>query len=196
VRLLYDDDALYVGARMSRPDAAAIRRSITRRDADSDAEVFIVSLDPYHDRRTAYSFSVSSGGVRGDFYHAQDSQDSGREATYDPIWSARVHVDGTGWSAEMRIPFSQLCFNAGAQQLWGLQLARRVPDRNEEQQWVLIPIAAAGFASHFGTLEGIEHLPAARRLELLPYVAGENKRFLSVDNTRFAVNMVVYALTR
>src|SRR5437899_2025352 len=66
VRLLYDDEALYVGARMRRPDPQAIRRSITRRDGDSDAEVFAISLDPYHDKRTAYSFTISSGGVRGD----------------------------------------------------------------------------------------------------------------------------------
>ena len=67
VRLLYDDDALYIGARLRRTDPNAIRTSVTRRDAESDAEVFTVSLDTYLDRRTAYSFSISSGGVRGDF---------------------------------------------------------------------------------------------------------------------------------
>ena len=85
VRLVYDDDALYVGARLRRPDPFAIKTSITRRDGESDAEVFTVSLDTYLDRRTAYSFSVSSGSVRGDAYHSQDSEDSGREAQFDPI---------------------------------------------------------------------------------------------------------------
>ena len=80
VKILYDDDALYVGARMWRKDPSLIRTSVTRRDGDSDAEVFILSLDTYLDKRTAYSFSVSSGGVRGDFYHSQDSEDSGRES--------------------------------------------------------------------------------------------------------------------
>ncbi len=171
VRLLYDDDALYVGARLRRSDPQAIRTSITRRDGESDAEVFTVSLDPYLDRRTAYSFSVSSGGVRGDWYLPQDSEDSGREAQYDPIWSARARVDADGWTAEMRIPFSQLRFNAGAEQTWGLQLTRNVSDKSERLQWVLIPAAAAGFASRFGRLEGISGIPPARRLELLPYVA-------------------------
>ena len=171
VRLLYDDDALYVGAKLRREDPSAIRRSITRRDGESDSEVFTVSLDPYLDRRTAYSFSISSGGVRGDWYLPQDSEDSGREAQYDPIWSARSRVDAEGWTAEMRIPFSQLRFNAGAQQRWGVQFTRQVSDKSERLQWVLIPVAAAGFASHFGYLEGIASIPAARRLELLPYVA-------------------------
>jgi uncharacterized protein DUF5916/cellulose/xylan binding protein with CBM9 domain len=173
VRLLYDDDALYVGARLRRPDPQAIRRSITRRDGESDAEVFTVSLDPYLDKRTAYSFSLSSGGVRGDWYLPQDSEDSGREAQYDPVWSARARVDDEGWTAEMRIPFSQLRFNAGEQQTWGLQLTRNVADKSERIQWVLIPAAAAGFASRFGLLEGISGIRPARRLELLPYVAAD-----------------------
>ena len=171
VRLLYDDHALYVGARLRRGDPLAIRTSITRRDTESDAEVFTVSLDPYRDRRTAYSFSVSSGGVRGDAYHSQDSEDSGREPQYDPIWSARARVDAEGWTAEMHIPFSQLRFNAAADQTWGVQFTRNVADKAERVQWVLIPVAAAGFASRFGRLEGISGIPPARRLELMPYVA-------------------------
>ncbi|MEP7002310.1 MAG: DUF5916 domain-containing protein [bacterium] len=171
VRLLYDDDALYVGARLLRSDPQSIRTSITRRDGDSDSEVFTISLDTYLDKRTAYSFSLSSGGVRGDFYHSQDSEDSGREAQFDPVWSGRSRVDAEGWTAELRIPFSQLRFNAAAAQTWGLQFTRNVADKSERAQWVLIPVSAAGFSSHFGRLEGIAGIPPARRLELLPYLA-------------------------
>jgi hypothetical protein len=171
VRLLYDNDALYVAARMLRPDAHAIRRSISRRDSDSDAEVFMISLDPYLDRQTGYSFSINSGGVRGDWYHPQD-QEGGREAQYDPVWTAHSRVDDQGWSAEMRIPFSQLRFNAVDDQVWGLQFTRTLPDKNEKDQWVLIGRAVAGFFSQFGHLEGISGIPPARRLELLPYVTG------------------------
>jgi len=173
VVLLHDDDALYVGARLRRDDPSSIRTSITRRDGESDAEVFTVSIDPYLDRRTAYNFAVSSGGVRGDWYLPQDSEDSGRETQYDPVWSARARVDDQGWTAEMRIPFSQLRFHAGTEQTWGLQLTRQVPDRSERVQWVLIPAAVAGFASRFGLLEGISGIPQARRLELMPYVAAD-----------------------
>ncbi|MBL0169961.1 MAG: carbohydrate binding family 9 domain-containing protein [Gemmatimonadaceae bacterium] len=173
VRLLYDDHALYVGAHLRRADPRAIRTSLTRRDGDSDAETFTVSLDTYLDRRTAYSFTISSGGVRGDAYHSQDSEDSGREAQFDPIWSARARVDADGWTAEMRIPFSQLRFNAGTEQTWGLQLTRNVADIAERVQWTLIPVSAAGFSSRFGHLDGISGIPPARRVELLPYVASD-----------------------
>ncbi len=181
VRILYDDAAIYVGARLMRPDPQSIRRSVTRRDGDSDAEVFTVSLDPYHDRRTAYAFSISSGGVRGDAYHAQDSEDSGREPQFDPLWMARVRVDSAGWTAELRIPFSQLRFNKAERQTWGLQLTRYVADKAERLQWVLIPVSAAGYASRFGQLEGIEGIPPSRRIELLPYVASEFTNRSNVD---------------
>lgn len=173
VRLLYDDRALYVGARLRRNDPHAIRTSITRRDGESDAETFTVSLDTYLDKRTAYSFTVSSGGVRGDAYHSQDSEDSGRETQFDPIWSARAQVDAEGWTAELRIPFSQLRFNAAANQTWGLQLTRNVADIAERVQWTLIPISAAGFSSRFGHLDGIQGIPPARHIEILPYVASD-----------------------
>lgn len=171
VRILYDDNAIYVGARMRRDNPKVIRTSITRRDGESDAETFTVSLDTYLDRRTAYSFTVSSGGVRGDAYHSQDSEDSGREAQFDPIWNARTKVDGEGWVAEMRIPFSQLRFNALQDQVWGMQLTRNVADIAERVQWTLIPIQAAGFSSRFGRLEGISGVPPKQRIEVLPYVA-------------------------
>ncbi len=173
VRILYDDAALYIGARLMRSDPASIRRSVTRRDGESDAEVFTVALDTYHDRRTAYAFSISSGGVRGDAYHAQDSEDSGREPQFDPVWSAAARVDSAGWTAELRIPFSQLRFNKADAQVWGLQLTRNVADKAERLQWVLIPVSAAGFSSRFGVLEGIAGIAPTRRIELLPYVASE-----------------------
>ncbi len=173
VRLLYDNDALYVAAHLRRADPSLIRTSVTRRDGDSDAETFTITLDTYLDRRTAYSFTVSSGGVRGDAYHSQDSEDSGREPQFDPIWSARTHVDATGWTAEMRIPFSQLRFNALPEQTWGMQLTRNVSDIAERVQWTLIPVSAAGFSSRFGRLDGIAGIPPARRVELLPYVASD-----------------------
>jgi hypothetical protein len=170
VRLLYDEDALYVGARMHHPDPASIRTTLTRRDGGSDAERLVISLDTYLDRRTAYSFGVSAGGVRFDMYHPED-RDTG-ESQFDPVWTARARIDDQGWTAEMRIPFTQLRFNAADPQVWGLELTRFIPERNEEIQWVLIPREAAGYASHFGNLSGIEGIRPTRRIEILPYAAG------------------------
>lgn len=128
VRILYDDAALYVGARLFRPDPKDIPVAVTRRDGASNAESLVLSLDTYLDRRTAYSFAISSGGVRSDYYHGQDSQ-SDRQYEFDPIWYAKARVDSLGWTAEMRIPFSQLRFGSKREQVWGLEIERSIPDR-------------------------------------------------------------------
>lgn len=173
VRIMYDDDALYVGARLRRPDPANIPVPVTRRDGSSNAELLVLSFDTYADRRTAYSFSISSGGVRGDYYHGQDSQ-SDRQYEYDPIWTARARVDSLGWTAEMRIPFSQLRFGA-RDRSWGLEIQRAIPDQNMDLYWVMIPRAQdqSGWSSFFGELAGIEGIRTGRGVELVPYVAGD-----------------------
>ena len=167
VRMLYDAEALFVAARMYHPDPDLIRTTLTRRDGESDAERIVVALDSYLDRRTAYTFGVSAAGVRFDAYHPEDNDRA--ESRFNPVWSARVQIDDQGWTAEMRIPFSQLRFNASDSQVWGLEISRFLPERNEEIQWVLIPLESAGFASNFGDLEGIEGIRSSRRIEVLPY---------------------------
>jgi len=174
VRILYDSDALYVGARLSRPDPENIPTSITRRDGDSNAESLVLSFDTYFDRRTAYSFSISSGGVRADYYHGQDSQ-SDRQYEFDPVWTARARVDDAGWIAELRIPFSQLRFGAVEDHVWGLEIQRSIPDQNMDLYWVMIPRANefSGWSSFFGRLVGIRGIRSARGIELVPYTAGD-----------------------
>jgi hypothetical protein len=171
VAFLYDDQALYVGARMYSADPGRIPTAVTRRDQFSNAEHLVIALDTYLDRRTAYSFIISSGGVRGDYYHPSDSEGS-RDYTWDPVWQARVTVDSLGWTAEARIPFSQLRFTAAGSQTWGVQVNRWMPHADEDVYWIVIPHSETGWASRFGTLKGIEGVRPTRRLELQPYVAG------------------------
>ncbi|MDQ3555956.1 MAG: carbohydrate binding family 9 domain-containing protein [Gemmatimonadota bacterium] len=170
VRFLFDEGALYVGARMRSSDPAAIQAPVSRRDQGSQAERLLVSLDTYLDRRTAYTFGITASGVRLDWYHPGDSETS-TDASWDPVWEARAQIDSLGWTAEMRIPFSQLRFNRLAVQRWGLNVKRVTPSRNEEAYWVLVPQQETGWASRFGELAGIEGIRPTRRVELMPYVA-------------------------
>jgi len=170
VAFLYDDDALYVGARLWSSRVNEIPRPVTRRDQFSNSEYFIVALDPYHDKRTGYSFSVSSGGVLGESYHPQDEEDN-RDPAYNPVWEARISFDSLGWYAEMRIPFSQIRFNKQAIQAWGMNINRWRPGFNEDIYWVVIPRTQSGFFSHFGTLTGMNDIQPHRTAEFIPYVA-------------------------
>lgn len=175
VRFAYDDEALFVGARMASRNAGAIQAPMSRRDESvNQAEHIFVSLDTYLDRRTAYTFGVTAAGVRFDHFHASDNRSS-RDRGFDPVWEARVTVDADGWTAEMRIPFQQLRFAARDEQVFGLNIYRAVPSRNEEVYWVLVRRTERVWASRFGELHGIAGIAPARRLELLPYAAASSR---------------------
>jgi len=169
VRIVYDDDAIYIGARMR--SSGGVRAPLGRRDEDAQAEHILVSFDTYLDRRTASTFGVTAAGVRLDAYSSSDEIDI-EDDGYNPVWGAEVFRDASGWVAEMRIPFSQLRFNERSPQVWGLNIERRVPARNEQAFWALVPRTETKWSSLFGDLHGIDGIRPRRRLELLPYVAG------------------------
>jgi len=172
----YDDEAIYVGARLHRKDPKALARAVTRRDGYGNSEKFTITFDPQMDRRTAVGFGVSVAGVRSDFRHTQDDDMRGRESQYDPVWTAATREDSSGWTAEMRIPFSQLRFPKAERQRWGLQMDRYMPDKNEDIQWAMVPPRETGYVSRFGTLEGLDGVSPTRPVEFLPYVAGDATR--------------------
>ena len=175
IRLAYDDAALYVGARMYSKEPARIQAPVGRRDNIAQMEHFIISLDTYHDRRTAYNFAITASGVRGDYYRASDDEND-TNASYDPVWTGQVHRDALGWTAEMRIPFNQLRFNAADHQTWGVNFNRWIPSTNEGIYWIPIPSNVTAWSSRMGELEGIAGIQPSRRIELLPYIAGEGSR--------------------
>ena len=109
VRFAYDDDALYVGARMFSRDPAAIRALITRRDREGSSEQIVVSLDTYRDRRTAYTFSVTPAGVRIDYYHATDSE-TDRDFDWNPVWEAATNIDSLGSRRSHAVVSTFSCF--------------------------------------------------------------------------------------
>ena len=181
VHIRYDDEALYVGARMFRTRPQDIPRAMTRRDGSGNAERIQVTLDTNHDLRTGYGFAVSASGVRSDYHHSSDDEMRGRESQYDPVWSANAVIDSLGWTAEMRIPFSQIRFPNTETQEWGFQIDRWIPDKNEDLQWIMIPSRENGYISRFGTLTGISGVHSSRPAEFLPYVAADAKKSANLD---------------
>jgi len=170
VAFLYDAAALYIGARLGKAGSSPVRALVTRRDREGSSEQLIVSLDTYSDKRTAYSFGVTAAGVRVDYYHSSDAQ-SNRDYSYDPVWEAKTQLTSDGWTAEIRIPFTQLRFNGRGMQAWGVNVARVIPAQNEEDYLVLVKRNETGWSSRFAELRGIEGISASRRIELAPYVA-------------------------
>lgn len=172
IGILYDGEAVYVGARMYSRDPARIQAPLSRRDNTSQAEHLWVSFDTYHDRRTAYSFGVTASGVRMDWYHPTDNEYD-LDAGFNPVWEAQAVIDSLGWTAEMRIPFSQLRFNDQLVQVWGFNADRWNPATSEDVFWIPVPTNRTGWSSYMGELVGIEGIKPTRRLELVPYAASD-----------------------
>ncbi|MBI4408091.1 MAG: carbohydrate binding family 9 domain-containing protein, partial [Gemmatimonadetes bacterium] len=172
VRVLYDDDAIYVAARLFDRTPDSIVARLARRDNDVYSEWFYVGLDSYNDRRTAFIFAVNPRGVKLDSFMSEDGQRE--DGGWDPVWDVAADVDALGWTAEMRIPLSQLRFSASADQgaeerVWGITFARRIARTQEFAFWSPLLPDAPGVVSQFGYLEGLRGLRAPRRLEALPY---------------------------
>jgi hypothetical protein len=172
VRIVYDDTALYVGARMHDRGHAGIQAPLGRRDdVEDQAEFFLVAFDTFQDRLTAYGFGVTATGVRIDRYYRRDDE-ANLDEGFDPVWQARTAQESDGWTAELWIPFSQLRFNERPAQVWGMNLQRSTPTLNEMDYWVPVPRTERGWASRFGDLRGIEGVRPTKRIEVLPYIAG------------------------
>jgi uncharacterized protein DUF5916 len=172
IAIFYDDDALYVGARMYSRDSTKIQAPLSRRDITTQADHLWVSFDSFHDRRTAYSFGVTASGVRMDWYHATDNEldiDTG----WDPVWEAKANIDALGWTTEMRIPFSQVRYNDQPVQVWGFNADHWNPATSEDVFWIPVPSNRTGWSSFMGELVGIEGIQPKRRLEVMPYAAAD-----------------------
>ena len=174
VAFAYDEEALYVAARMTSLGPDDIEAMVSRRDNSGRSERIVFSFDTYRDRRTAYSFGITASGVRFDYYHGTDNEYN-RDSSWDPVWDAAVDVESEGWTAELRIPFSQLRFNPTDVQVWGLNMNRYIPSRNEDDYWVLVPKNETGWSSRMAPLTGIQGVRPSRRIELTPYVATSSR---------------------
>ena len=170
VWLAYDDNALYVAARMwdSHPDS--IIANLARRDGLVASDRFLLLLDPYHDHRSGYYFSVNAAGVLRDGTLLNDSWS---DESWDGVWEGRARRDDKGWTCEMRIPFSQMRYRAGAEQTWGVNLRRRIERRSEEDYSVYSPKNGSGYVSRFPHLVGLQNGHRSRSIELVPYSTGK-----------------------
>jgi hypothetical protein len=178
VRILYDDDALYVGVRMFDSHPELIAAQLARRDATGIYSDWLhVMVDSYRDRRTSFRFSVNPRGVQKDVLEFDDNH--GEDLNWDAVWQVATLVDSAGWTAEYRIPFSQLRFGsvpAGVERLWGIQIMRDIARRVERDSWSPWKQTDPGFVSFEGDLAGIVDIPTPRRLEIMPYVSAKLTR--------------------
>lgn len=172
VRFLYDDEALYIGAKMYDTEGAkGVTTRLVRRDGNFDSDFLELVIDGYHDHLSRAFFDLNPSGVKGDYIGIGTSC---CDNSWDPVWEAATHIDADGWTAEIRIPFSQLRFSRDSIQTWGLQVRRFIKRNNEQDQWSWWGKTEFGGPARFGHLEGLRISHAPTGLELLPYVASKS----------------------
>lgn len=172
VRFAYDNVALYIGARMyDDRGAAGVRSRLVRRDGNTDGDELILVFDTYHDHLGRAEFRVQPSGSMGD---ALGPGNSSLDPSWDPVWTAATHIDSLGWTAELRIPLSQLSFSREVEQTWGLQIVRMVSRLNERSHWVFWRLNESGGPARYGHLTGLRIEERPRGLEVMPYLVGRS----------------------
>jgi hypothetical protein len=172
VRVLYDNNALYVGVRAFDAHPDSIAAPLARRDAIGIYSDWIYfAIDSYHDRRTAFGFAVNPRGVQKD---EMISNDNSEDLNWDAVWQAATTIDSLGWVAEFRVPLSQLRFapdRDGTVRTWGFQATRSVARYNERDTWAPYTQLSPGYVSSFGSVTGLRGIPLPAQLQLLPYAS-------------------------
>ncbi|HEX7025369.1 MAG TPA: DUF5916 domain-containing protein [Gemmatimonadales bacterium] len=185
-RVLYNDDAVYFGVRLWDPHPDSILAPYPRRDDENISDWVFVELDTRHDRRSGFSFGLNPRGVQVDGLWYDD-------VNYDPawngVWQGASARDSLGWSAEYRIPYSQLALAAGAAGtplVWGLNVYRYTPHRGESSNWSPRLPSVSGIVSRFNDLDGLVAPPGHSRFDALPYVSLTGSREPGTNDTRAA----------
>jgi len=172
VRLLYDDDALYIGAIMYDNSPDSIFTELGQRDeGDINADHFWVEISPFNDGLNGEMFKVSASNVQID-NKLSTGDDWGHDDTWDAVWESRTSVNGEGWIAEIKIPYSALRFPRSAAQLWGINFWREVRRVRETSSWNFVTKEFGATIAHMGELSGIRDVKPPLRLSLVPYVSG------------------------
>ncbi|HYG02135.1 MAG TPA: DUF5916 domain-containing protein [Chryseosolibacter sp.] len=173
-KILYDEKNLYVAFKNYDPEPNKIVSRMSRRDG-FEGDMVEINIDSYYDKRTAFSFTCSVSGVKGEEY-VSNNGDSW-DASWDPIWYMKTSIDAEGWNAEARIPLSQLRFADKPDLVWGIQVTRIFFRNQERSCWQYIPPDAAGWVHLFGELHGIKGVKPQKQLEIQPYVVAKTESF-------------------
>jgi hypothetical protein len=167
----YDERNLYVFVRAHDPRPDSIMRALTRRDVRGPSDQIKVVVDAYADRRTGFEFAVNPDGVKRDYAVYGDNSE---DASWNGVWDVATAVDSLGWTAEFRIPLSQLRYADAERHTFGFGVFRDIERHAERVSWPAFRRDRHGFASQLGTLEGLDGLAGSRALELTPYAVAKS----------------------
>jgi len=169
IKILYDDNNIYVAFKCYDNGPGEIRPILTRRDESvGNGDVVGIAFDSYLDKQTAYEFNVGASGQKVDLVRLVSGD---LDYNWDAVWDGQAQVYDSIWTVEMQIPFTQIHFAPGKEQVWGLHVWRWIDRLQEEDQWKLVPVDAPAMVYLFGEVKGIEGVKPKTNYEFLPYVS-------------------------
>jgi len=170
-KVAYDARNFYVFIRAFDPHPDSILPLLSRRDVRSASDQLKIIIDSYHDRRTGYEFAVNPAGVKRDYAIYNDGNE---DDAWDAVWEVAARIDSAGWTAEFRIPLSQLRYAHGPSNTFGFGVWRDIQRFSERESWPVYKTTRPGLSSQLGEVTGLDGLAAPTRLELTPYTVAKN----------------------
>ena len=172
VKVLYDDEAIYIGAMLFDPRPDSILQELSERDRFNNTDWFGVIIDTYKSGLNAFSFAVTPAGVQSDARLENDDDDD----DWDAVWFSNTRIVDNGWIAELKIPYQALRFPKSDEQNWYINFGRQVRRDREESFWNPIDPQIDQFLAQSGILTGIRDIKPPLRLSAFPFIAvyGEN----------------------
>jgi hypothetical protein len=171
LKVAYDAHNFYVFIRAFDAHPDSILKLLARRDIRTASDQLKIIIDSYHDRRTGYEFAVNPAGVKRDYAVYDDGNE---DDAWDGVWEAGTQVDSLGWTAEFRIPLSQMRYAPGPTNTFGFGVWRDIDRYTERVSWPLYRVTRPGLMSQLGEITGLDGLAAPRRLEVAPYFVTKN----------------------
>jgi hypothetical protein len=171
-KVAFDDAHLYVFVRAFDSSPDSIVGLLSRRDVSTASDMIMVMLDSYHDRRTGYEFVVNPRNVKFDAALYDDGEE---DDAWDGVWDSATRVDSLGWTAEFRIPLSQVRFAPSDSLTFGFAIWRRLARHTADLTWPLYQQSQTGLVSQFADLTGLEGIASPKRAELIPYILTRNE---------------------
>lgn len=166
VKVLYDNDAIYVGALLYDNEPGKILKEISQRDNFGTSDIFGVFINGFNDGQQDFRFIVSASDGQADCL-ATDT--NGEDYSWDAVWKSKATITDFGWVVEMRIPYAALRFSGENKQTWGINFFRDIKRDSQKYSWNFIDSKIGTFTQQNGTLEGIKNIKTPTRLFLLPY---------------------------
>ncbi len=167
VKIVYNDEAIFVSAMLFDNDPDNIPMEFTSRDNIAQTDFFMITLNPNNDGLNMTEFIVMSTGTQADSNVSNGEEDF----NWSAVWKSAVKITDNGWTVEMKIPYSELRFSNQKIQTWGINFYRKLVKQNAEYSWNRIDNTKGIWTQYDGVLSGIENINPPVRLSFYPYAS-------------------------